>query len=210
MEANSRPSTPHNVPRSSPTSSIHSSPSASPNSSNKRNMISAGPDTVLKKPRGTGSRRGDHLKDARAALDSWRIKTYFKSYSPSPFTTGFILPDPVLTALASSRRISTVDDLRTLSAPWLLAQRHGQEVIDVLARVDNAEKAERERGKLERRAVKAQQTLAKRNAMNAEKERQREEREKAKQIQRDSALRGSTTFNTALVSTYIYKCYSNS
>ena len=56
-------------------------------------------------------------------------------------------------------RIKTPNDMvALLNPPWFLAARHGQEVIDLLAKLDADDKGNREHEKLERWEVKKQET----------------------------------------------------
>ncbi|KAJ7199390.1 P-loop containing nucleoside triphosphate hydrolase protein [Mycena pura] len=64
-------------PTESPVSSAHSTPSKSRNANGKR-AVTYG--------QGPKTRRKDHLKDARAALERWRIKTYLEKYGHTMFT----------------------------------------------------------------------------------------------------------------------------
>ncbi|CAA7271578.1 unnamed protein product [Cyclocybe aegerita] len=120
----SRPSTPV---QSTPPGSSHSTPSKSVNENGKRPM------TEGKKP---STRRGDLLQAARDALINWRFNTKRARYNPSSVTAESLMPENVLKTLASSRRISCVEDIET-ETHWLFAQRHG-EVLAVLRHVDQA------------------------------------------------------------------------
>ncbi|KAJ6601732.1 P-loop containing nucleoside triphosphate hydrolase protein [Mycena vulgaris] len=127
-----RPETPQN----SPSSSAHSTPSKSPNSNGKRQM---------RRPRGDGPavRRRDHLKTVRSALNNFRVKMVLSDrYSQTSFIPEVILPDPTLTTLASNARIKTIEDIvsTVTNPPWMMAQRHGQEVLDLIARNREARK----------------------------------------------------------------------
>ncbi|KII86510.1 hypothetical protein PLICRDRAFT_114420, partial [Plicaturopsis crispa FD-325 SS-3] len=71
---------------------------------------------------------------------------YFDSPRPRKgechsFATSAILPDPTLTALATKTSLKTVDDLLALKTPWIFAKKHGEEVLEVIRRVDVARKA---------------------------------------------------------------------
>ncbi|KAJ7670871.1 P-loop containing nucleoside triphosphate hydrolase protein [Mycena polygramma] len=144
----SRPQTPAQ-PQSTP-SSAHSTPSKNANANGKRPMA----------PRGDGParRRGDHLEDARTALLGWRTRTFLARYSTSPFTEAGILPDKILTALASNR-IRTLNEMaEKLLKPWMLASRHGQEVIDLLKRLDDDRREKNSEASKAKKAAKRKQT----------------------------------------------------
>lgn len=161
LDSHSRPTTPEFCPNSSPSSSVHSSPSKSTNANGKRVMI---------KSSGPATRRGEHLKTVRAALLNWRYKTYKSHYSPSPFTSVVILPDPTLTALASNARIKSVADMQqVLKPPWVFASKHGPEILELLEKLDKADKEGRECEKLKRREQKKEETAQRRDAEKLQK-----------------------------------------
>ncbi|KAJ6448998.1 hypothetical protein C8R45DRAFT_1224523 [Mycena sanguinolenta] len=146
--AGSRPQTPTNT--DSAPSSAHSTPSKRANANGKR------PTT---RGDGPATRRGEHLKDAQAALKDWRTRTFLRQYANSPFTDVGILPDKILTTLAS-KRIRSLDEMtEKLSVPWMLSGRHGEEVIQLLKCLDDA-----------RREQKAKASQAKKAAKQKEKE----------------------------------------
>ena len=110
-------------------------------------------------PTGPATRCGQHLKNIQTALETWRVKLQNRKYPSSPFTPATLLPNSTLTTLASNARIKTPNDMvALLNPPWFLAARHGQEVIDLLAKLDADDKENREREKLERREAKKQET----------------------------------------------------
>ncbi len=74
------------------------------------------------------TRCGEHLANVRAALVRWRLHT-IKSYAPAPFTAAVLLPDHILTKIASNARLRTHSDLEELSPPWVWACKHGPEVL---------------------------------------------------------------------------------
>ena len=118
------------------------------------------PEEDFKKRGGPSIRRADHLKSARLALLEWRMKTKRMLYSPSPFTASTILPDMFLTTLASNARIQTVEDIAaTLKKPWMLLDKHGEEVLDILRKVDQlykqVVKTQRQRKREAKQASKA-------------------------------------------------------
>ncbi|KAK7043414.1 bloom syndrome, partial [Favolaschia claudopus] len=164
-DGSSRPQTP--VQSDSAPSSAQSTPSKHSNANGKRPMVRK----RAKRGEGPTTRRGDHLKAARTALSDWRLKTYLAKYSTSPFTETGIMPDTVLTALAS-KRIQHVGEMQSLSPSWMLARRHGQEVILLLQRVDQVQREESENKAREKREVKRQQTQALQIAKKANKSRQ--------------------------------------
>ncbi|KDQ51469.1 hypothetical protein JAAARDRAFT_110465, partial [Jaapia argillacea MUCL 33604] len=95
------------TPISTPSSTTPSSPSSTPDRNGKRPMHT---------PRHTEAqrRRGQHLKEVRAALLQWRKTKFMDKYSSSPFTAQAILPNAVLTTVALNRRVNNIEELRVV------------------------------------------------------------------------------------------------
>lgn len=129
-------------------------------------------------PRAT--RRGDHLKSVRTSLLQWRI-TAIKRYRPQPFTAVVLLPDNILTKLASNARLFTLEDLQQeIKPPWVWASIHGEEVLQLLKRHDDNLMAERETVKRAKQAEDARE----KERIRMEKERGRLEKQRLKAEQR--------------------------
>ncbi|KAJ6582551.1 P-loop containing nucleoside triphosphate hydrolase protein [Mycena vulgaris] len=122
------PQTPE--PQGSQPSSAHSTPSKCRNGTGKRSMVPGDPST------GPKTRQKEHLKS--------RINTYLGSYSNCAFTYDSLLPNTFLTSLAS-HRTATLEALAELVPAWAFVEEHGADVLRVLTRIDDAERAERER-----------------------------------------------------------------
>ncbi|KAJ7753109.1 hypothetical protein DFH07DRAFT_683723, partial [Mycena maculata] len=135
VQPQERPMTPD---QSSPPSSAHSTPSKNTNANGKRPIV---------RRNGPKTRRKDHLQTARAALERWRLGVLLERYQKSSIREAAIMPDPVLTALAS-HRIDSPDTLKELSPSWMLARWHGEEILEILRRVDEGVRVEKEREKL--------------------------------------------------------------
>ncbi|KAJ7474944.1 P-loop containing nucleoside triphosphate hydrolase protein [Mycena latifolia] len=120
-------------PPDSQPSSAHSTPSKKRNANGKRVMVAG---------EGPKNRRKEHLND-------------------SAFTYEALLPDKFLTSLAS-HRTATLRDLAALVPAWAFVDDHGLDVMEVLARVDDAQRAERERQKEAKKTARHEQTLARR------------------------------------------------
>ena len=169
-----RPSTPSVASQSH---SEHTTPSKSANTNGKRPMECSND--------GPSTRRGDHLQNVQGALERWRFQTKRDRYSPSSVTTVTLLPDPILTTLASNAHICTIEDIETKVNPrWIMAQRHGSEVLEILKRYDDAERTERERAKREKASKRRKETEARQAAQKAQKDHEREERRRQKEQER--------------------------
>ena len=154
-----RPTTP--LVNHSPVSSVHSTPSKSANRNGKRPMVSAkSSEPNLKTRAGPSIRRDEHLKDVRTALEQWRFEKHRDCYTPSSYTSSVLLPDPIIKKITSNARIKTIDDLKTLKPSWVFAERHGQEVLDLLERLDLHGREQREKKALEKREEKKKETAA--------------------------------------------------
>ncbi|KAJ6449357.1 hypothetical protein C8R45DRAFT_1084266 [Mycena sanguinolenta] len=151
-----RPETPESS-APSPSSSVHSTPSKNKNNNNKRPMV---------RGKGPQTRKKEHLRSAREALERWRLRTYLEKYSKSCFPEVGIMPDTVLTSLAS-KRVESVEDLKKLNPPWMLADRHGEEVLKALSKVDDTIRSQKEQEKAAKKIAKHAETLARQAARAA-------------------------------------------
>jgi hypothetical protein len=166
---------PHTPDRLSESSSVHTTPSKTTNTNGKRPME--------RSKDGPATRRGEHLQNVRYALERWRFKIKRDRYSPSSVTAIAILPDPTLTTLASNARIRTVEDMNgCINPPWIMAQRHGNEVLEIIKKLDDAEKAAREQSKEGKAAARKQDTEARQAAQKEQRDRQCKE----KRLQKES------------------------
>jgi hypothetical protein len=137
---------------------VHSTPSKDRNANGKRAMVpGAGPKT----------RRKDHLKRARSALENWRVNTYLREYISTSLTYEVLLPDVYLRSLAS-HRTKNLDELGVLIPGWAFFDEHGEDVLLVLLRVDNAVREEREREKAANKLARRQETLQRQADRKAE------------------------------------------
>lgn len=68
--------------------------------------------------------------------------------------------DPIIKKITSNAQIKTIEDLKTLELSWIFAERHGQEVLDLLQRLDQQEHEEKGKKALEKREAKKKKTAA--------------------------------------------------
>ena len=117
-----------------------------------------GPRLTLRNSTGEGPRRGDHLEACRNALKNWRLETWKRDFKRTILTPDVILPDKVLSKLASQARIKTPDLVKEEIPGWVLANRYAEAVLKILEPIDTGwvEKAERDRE--EKRAKRAKQS----------------------------------------------------
>ncbi|KAL1681648.1 P-loop containing nucleoside triphosphate hydrolase protein, partial [Schizophyllum commune] len=116
------PALPNEEPRatSKPSTSSKSTPT-SPQKNNKRAQVPSSP-----------ARRGDLLKEIRAALRDWRVRTRKRDYPYSALPKEALMTDKVLGKLASDKTFKTVHDLKRLDPPWPYAERYGDAVFRVI------------------------------------------------------------------------------
>lgn len=124
---------------------------------------------------GPSTRRSEHLKTMRSALERWRFKTHRDHYNPSPISCAALLPDTTLSVLASNARIRTLQDMASMvNPPWVMGRRHGAEVLELIKRVDSQERATRESAKEAKRKERRKETEARQAAKKREQDETRE------------------------------------
>ncbi|KAF8816985.1 P-loop containing nucleoside triphosphate hydrolase protein [Phlegmacium glaucopus] len=168
-----RPSTPERVHDG--VSSTHSTPSKSADQNGKRKMTTK---------QTTARRGGEHLQQARTALESWRFKTKRARYTPSSLTVPSLLPDAVLTTLASALHLRTIEDIES-AVTWVYARRHGTEILAVLAMVDQHKRNRKEEVQAAKALERRSATEARQRERKRAQEVEREERKHAHQAERE-------------------------
>jgi hypothetical protein len=105
-------------------------------------------------------RREDHLKGARSRLERWRYQTWSDLYSKRPWGYQVLLPDKVLTAVATKAHLATVADL--IRAGWspTHSQKHGDAVLELLRSYDFVWHQQAEAEKAEKARLRKEKTLA--------------------------------------------------
>lgn len=142
-----------------------------------------------KKARGVvpEKRSKDWLASAHDALESLRLKIKERDYLYSSLSADAILPDYVLSKLASRARLKTIEDIEgEKSPPWLYAKKHGAEALAVLRALDKDRIATREAAKRAKRDD-AKHTKAKEKAEHERKE--AEARERHLELEREEQAR---------------------
>ena len=130
---------------------------------------------------GPSTRRGEHLQNAHRALEHWRFKTKQTRYTLGSVTAEVILPNSTLASLASNARIRMFDNMEAmLNPPWILARRHGEEVLEMLCKIDEQEKVAREQAKQVKAAARQAETAARHAEKKRLKDMERVEKEQSK------------------------------
>jgi hypothetical protein len=135
----------------SPASDIEDSPHHQPDAHGKRGM-----DQGVSIP----DRRDDHLKGARTRLECWRLDTWMALYKKRPWGYQVLLPDKVLTALATKARFRLIEDFIGCGWSPTHARKHGPAVLAMLQDYDELFREFAEAEKEERARLRQEQTLA--------------------------------------------------
>ncbi|KAF8833152.1 P-loop containing nucleoside triphosphate hydrolase protein, partial [Paxillus ammoniavirescens] len=100
-------------------------------------------DNYFKNP---GQQKGEYIKDHWTAVYQERLMVVLAQ--PLGDCCDPILPDPILTTLASNAKIRTVADMSTiLTNRWVFMEKHGEEVIEVLREADDTFKEAAQRAR---------------------------------------------------------------
>jgi hypothetical protein len=112
-----------------------------------------------KRARQPGCRRQERLEAARNVLSNWRQTVWKSEFSHCIWGPEVLLPDTVLTKLASRAKIKTVSDIKNEIPEWLWEDEYGDILLKLLEPIDLAwhEEAERKReeNKVKRAKVSA-------------------------------------------------------
>jgi superfamily II DNA/RNA helicase len=119
---------------------------------------------MKKRPCGIGDRRAERLETCRKALADWREQVWNRDFLDCTFGVEAILPDMILTKLATHARLQTLQDIKNDTPDWVWMDEYGDEVLQLLAPIDKAYHEENEKQKTEARAKKAKVTVEKRIA----------------------------------------------
>jgi len=110
-------------------------------------------------------RSGNRLTARRRALEDWRYDCWKRDYALCSWGAVGVLSDPMLSKLASSVKIETLDDLLEAASAWCYASKYGHEVLLLLKDTD----CEQQRESQERR-VKTTQANKKRKLEDRERD----------------------------------------
>ncbi|TFY59961.1 hypothetical protein EVJ58_g5446 [Rhodofomes roseus] len=93
-------------------------------------------------------RTGRHRSAAIAALQDWRSVLRNGRYASAPFSIFVVLPDELIRSVTYDARIQTLQQLqeKPAAASWAFLKSHGQELLDILRKVDEDYMASRRKG----------------------------------------------------------------
>ncbi len=83
-------------------------------------------------------RQKDNRAAALKALKTWRYETVRTRYRESSYTDVGFMSDDMVASLVYDATLSSVADIerKLNNPPWIFATRHGEEVLELLRRVD--------------------------------------------------------------------------
>lgn len=84
---------------------------------------------------------GNHLAIRRRVLEDWRYDCW-KNYRLCTWGVVGVMPDPILSLLASSIKIEAFDDLLEAIPNWGYASKYGHEVLSLLKDADHRHQLE--------------------------------------------------------------------
>ena len=130
-------------------------------------------------------RAGNHLTARRQALDNWRYDRWKRDYWFCTFGEVGVMPDVILSTLASSVKIETIDELVEVVPGWAYARKYGDEVLSALKDASSKHKLE----------LQAQRTTS----------RQANQKRKREDLRRDEEQLPLTSANTRIITPIIVK-----
>jgi hypothetical protein len=108
-----------------------------------------------KRSRHPGSRRQERLEACRNVLTSWRHKTWHRDFKDCVWGPSVLLPDTILTKIATRARIQTLGDINKQIPEWIWADEYGDAVLELLEPIDRSWHEENEQKKAENKAKRA-------------------------------------------------------
>ncbi len=144
-----------------------------------------------------GVRRKDNLQMVRAYLESWRRTCWRRLYSNCAWAPNVLLPDQILTKIASRTCISTVSDMEELIPEWDFIDEHGEEVLEEVQSADSA-CAELKKQLGEEKAVKKARETAEKKTIRDEKRREEKHLETLRKRAAKELIKQETSYTWPL------------
>lgn len=104
-------------------------------------------------------RAGNRLIMRRRVLDSWRYDCWKRDYRLCSWGAVGVMPDPILSKLASSIKIETFDDLLEAASDWGYASKYGHEVLSLLKNTDREHRLESQAQRMKTRQLNKKRKL---------------------------------------------------
>ena len=95
-------------------------------------------------PKRPGARRTDRLLSCRTAIMEWRSRTWSENYSDCAWGPTVLLPDAIVTKLATRSHILTVEDIKREVPDWDFVNEYGTIILDLIQKTDDLWKEDHE------------------------------------------------------------------
>lgn len=104
-------------------------------------------------------RAGNRLTARRQILDDWRYECWKRNYRLCTWGVTGVIPDLVLSKLALSIKIETIDDLLEAVPDWGYGSKYGQEVLSLLKDADREQQLESQAQRIKTRQANKKRKL---------------------------------------------------
>lgn len=98
-------------------------------------------------------RAGTHLTMRRQVLEAWRCDCWKRDYRLCSWGAVGVMPDLILSKIASSIKIKTVDNLLEAISDWVYARKYGHEVLLLLKDADREHQVESQARRVKTRTL---------------------------------------------------------
>src|ERR1700722_8277484 len=102
-------------------------------------------DTVEKASHRPPQRRRERLQICRQALNQWRTRCWKLEYGDCSWGPKVLMPDTIVTRLATRADITTVESLKVEIPEWDFGERYGTDVLTIIQQADTLWKEAHER-----------------------------------------------------------------
>ena len=107
---------------------------------------------ATKRPCHPGPCRKERLEASRNVLMNWRHKTWQTGYKNCIWGPNVLLPDTILTKIATHARIQMLNNIKKEIPEWIWADEYGETILKLLEPIDRSWHEENERKKAENKA----------------------------------------------------------
>lgn len=94
-------------------------------------------DALKESPKHTAPCHTERLKAVRSAINEWRSSTWSQLYSDCAWGPSTLIPDAIVTKLATHSHIPTVEDIKNEIPNWDFADNYGSTILKLIQKTDN-------------------------------------------------------------------------
>ena len=106
-------------------------------STSETNCIIDVDDISAENPKRPGVRRTGRLQSCRNAIIEWRSRTWLENYSDCAWGPNVLLPDAIITKLATRSHILTTEDIKREIPDWDFVNDYGSIILDIIQKTDD-------------------------------------------------------------------------